>query len=69
MKTTNKGALVEAVATDAPAATKLDAGDVIVAARGKPIRTPGQLRAVVHAASIPATTSCSASGATASSRR
>ena len=45
VKTTNKGALVEAVASDAPAATKLDEGDVIVAARGKPILTPGQLRA------------------------
>ena len=40
----NRGALVEAVATDVPAATKLDAGDVIVAARGRPIRTPGELR-------------------------
>ena len=45
VKTTNKGALVEAVASDAPAASKLDAGDVIVAARGKPILTPGELRA------------------------
>ena len=45
VKTTNKGALVETVASDAPAASKLDAGDVIVAARGKPVLTPGQLRA------------------------
>ena len=45
VKTTNKGALVEAVAPDAPAATKLESGDVIVTARGKPILTPGQLRA------------------------
>ena len=45
VKTTNKGALVEAVASDAPAATKLDSGDVIVTARGKPILTPGELRA------------------------
>ena len=45
VKTTNKGALVEAVASDAPAATKLDSGDVIVMARGKPILTPGELRA------------------------
>ena len=30
-----------AVASDAPAAAKLDAGDVIVAARGKPILHPG----------------------------
>ena len=39
-----RGALVEAVATDAPAAAELDAGDVIIAARGRPIRTPEQLR-------------------------
>jgi PDZ domain-containing protein len=45
VKTTNKGALVEAVASDAPAAAKLDAGDVIVAAHGKTILTPGELRA------------------------
>ncbi len=45
VKTTNKGALVEAVASDAPAATELDSGDVIVTARGKPILTPGELRA------------------------
>ena len=45
VKTTNKGALVEAVASDAPAATKLDEGDVIVVARGKPILTPAELRA------------------------
>jgi PDZ domain-containing protein len=41
---TPRGALVEAVAIDAPAAAELDAGDVIVAARGRPIRTPEQLR-------------------------
>jgi PDZ domain-containing protein len=45
VKTTFTGALVEAVAPDGPAATKLDEGDVIVAARGKPILTPGELRA------------------------
>ena len=39
-----RGALVEAVASDAPAAAKLDSGDVIVGARGRPIRTPDQLR-------------------------
>ena len=39
-----RGALVEAVASDAPAATVLDPGDVIVGARGKPISTPEQLR-------------------------
>ena len=41
---TPRGALVEAVATDAPAAAKLDEGDVIVGAGGKPIRTPQELR-------------------------
>ena len=41
---TPRGALVEAVATDAPAAAKLDEGDVIVGAGGKPIRTPEELR-------------------------
>ena len=41
---TPRGALVEAVATDAPAAAELDSGDVIVAARGRTIRTPEQLR-------------------------
>jgi PDZ domain-containing protein len=39
-----RGALVEAVATDAPAAAKLRSGDVIVAARGRATRTPEQLR-------------------------
>jgi PDZ domain-containing protein len=41
---TPRGALVEAVASDAPAAAELKAGDVIVASRGHVIRTPGQLR-------------------------
>ena len=45
VKSSNKGALVEAVASDAPAAKKLDEGDVIVIARGKPILTPAELRA------------------------
>jgi PDZ domain-containing protein len=44
VKTTNKGALIEAVASDAPAAKKLHEGDVIVAARGRPIETPDALR-------------------------
>jgi PDZ domain-containing protein len=39
-----RGALVEAVATDAPAAKVLRSGDVIVAARGRPTLTPEQLR-------------------------
>lgn len=41
---TPRGAVVEAVASDAPADTVLDPGDVIVAARGKPILTPEELR-------------------------
>lgn len=41
---TPRGALVEAVATDAPAAAKLDSGDVIVGAAGRTIRTPEELR-------------------------
>ena len=40
-----EGALVEAVATDVPAAKKLESGDVIVMARGQAdVRTPGELR-------------------------
>lgn len=39
-----RGALVEAVAVDAPAASELDSGDVIVSARGRTIRTPEELR-------------------------
>lgn len=41
---TPRGALVEAVATDVPAAAQLDAGDVILGARGKTTTTPEQLR-------------------------
>jgi PDZ domain-containing protein len=41
---TPRGALVEAIATDAPAASVLDSGDVIVGAGGHTIRTPEQLR-------------------------
>jgi PDZ domain-containing protein len=41
---TPRGALVEAVATDAPAAAMLDSGDVIVGAGGRKIRTPEELR-------------------------
>jgi PDZ domain-containing protein len=41
---TPRGALVEAVATDAPAAALLDSGDVIVGAGGRTIRTPEELR-------------------------
>ena len=43
---TPRGALVEAVATDVPAATVLQSGDVIVAAFGRPTPTPEQLRRV-----------------------
>jgi len=46
VKTTPKGALVEAVATDAPAAKQLRSGDVIVSALGKATTTPEQLRRV-----------------------
>ncbi len=41
---TPRGALVESVATDAPAAAILDSGDVIIEAGGRAIRTPEQLR-------------------------
>ena len=44
VKATPRGALVEAVATDAPAAAELDSGDVIVGSRGRSIQTPEQLR-------------------------
>ena len=44
--TTPRGALVEAVANDAPAASVLQSGDVIVAARGRRTLTPDQLRRV-----------------------
>jgi PDZ domain-containing protein len=39
-----KGALIEAVATDVPAAAQLDPGDIVVRALGKPVRTPDDLR-------------------------
>jgi Lon-like protease len=41
---TPKGALVLDVASDAPAAAKIDSGDVIVAVDGTPVRTPDELR-------------------------
>ncbi len=44
VKAIPRGALVEAVASDAPAAAALDSGDVIVSARGAPVRTPLALR-------------------------
>jgi Lon-like protease len=46
VESTPKGALVEAVAGDAPAAKQLRSGDVIVAALGKTTTTPEQLRRV-----------------------
>ena len=39
-----RGALIEAVASDAPAAAVLKGGDVIVRALGKPVRTPDDMR-------------------------
>jgi len=41
---TPRGALVLGVAADVPAAAKIDAGDVIVAVDGVPVRTPTDLR-------------------------
>lgn len=41
---TPRGALVIGVASDVPAAAKLDPGDVIVAVDGVPVRTPEDLR-------------------------
>jgi PDZ domain-containing protein len=41
------GALVVAVATDAPARGKLENGDVIVAVDGEPVQTPDELRAAI----------------------
>ena len=41
---TPRGALVIGVASDVPAAAKIDAGDVIVAVDGAPVRTPADLR-------------------------
>ncbi|HEY7729497.1 MAG TPA: PDZ domain-containing protein [Gaiellaceae bacterium] len=39
-----EGALIEGVASDAPAAASLEDGDVIIAVEGKDVRTPAQLR-------------------------
>jgi Lon-like protease len=41
---TPRGVLVTAVSPDVPAAKKIDAQDVIVAANGVPVRTPAELR-------------------------
>ncbi|HEY6583394.1 MAG TPA: PDZ domain-containing protein [Gaiellaceae bacterium] len=40
----NRGVLIEAVAADFPAAGKLQAGDVVVAVDGRPVRSVGDLR-------------------------
>lgn len=42
-----RGAIVEAIAPDAPAASVLEPGDVIVEAAGRPVRTTGELRRAV----------------------
>jgi PDZ domain-containing protein len=47
VEATPTGALVEGVASDVPAATVLKSGDVIVSARGLPVRTPMGLRKVL----------------------
>jgi PDZ domain-containing protein len=44
LKAVPKGALVIDVSSDVPAAAVIDAGDVIVAVDGKPVRTPDELR-------------------------
>jgi PDZ domain-containing protein len=44
VKATPTGVLVDAVALDAPAASSLRSGDLIVAARGKPVKTVAELR-------------------------
>ncbi len=46
-----RGALVEAVAIDVPAAKTLRGGDVIVRAEGRPVRTPGALVSAMGAIS------------------
>jgi Lon-like protease len=44
---TPRGALIEAVAIDVPAAKTLQGGDVIVEAEGRPVLTPGGLVAAI----------------------
>lgn len=43
-----RGALIESVAVDVPAAATLESGDVIVEAAGQPVLTPGALRNAVE---------------------
>ncbi len=47
VKANPTGALIEQVASDAPAAGKLLPSDIIVAAAGKPVRTTSDLRRIV----------------------
>lgn len=47
VKAEPEGALVVAVAADAPAAGKIEATDVIVAVDGRPVRTPDDLRRLI----------------------
>lgn len=42
-----RGALVTSVASDVPAATEIESGDVIVAVDGAPVRDPGELRRAI----------------------
>jgi len=44
VEATPRGALVIGVASDVPAARRIDPGDVIVAVDGTPVLTPGELR-------------------------
>ncbi len=44
VRATPRGAIVIGVASDAPAAGKIEGGDVIVAVDGRPVRTPDELR-------------------------
>jgi PDZ domain-containing protein len=44
VRATPRGAIVTGVASDAPAAGKIEAGDIIVGVDGKPVKTPDELR-------------------------
>ena len=48
VKVVDRGVLVAAVALDVPAAKVIRAGDVLVEAGGKPVKTPEDLRAAVN---------------------
>lgn len=47
VRATPRGAIVLGVASDAPAAGKVEGGDVIVAVDGRPVRTPDELRSEI----------------------